>query len=271
MGDVARLSEMNEEALYDAFGVNAELLIDHAWGWEPTEIPAVKAYRPASNSISSGQVLAEPYSFEKGRLIVREMTEQLVLDLVRKGLVTKQMTLTITYDRTSLVTVYRGPNLEESVFNVKTTGKCYRGAVTFDHYGRPHPKHAHGTGNLPAYTSSGRKIMAAVLDVYDRKVDPDLLIRRINVTAEGVIAEHDMQDGECDPEQLDFFTDFQTLEKERERDAAADEKERRIQEATLQIQERYGKNALLKGMNLLDGATAIARNRQIGGHRSGEK
>ena len=271
MGDVAHLSEMNEEALYDAFGVNAELLIDHAWGWEPTEIPAVKAYRPASNSISSGQVLAEPYSFEKGRLIVREMTEQLVLDLVRKGLVTKQMTLTVTYDRTSLVTVCRGPNLEESVFNVKTTGKRYSGAVTFDHYGRPHPKHAHGTGNLPAYTSSGRKIMAAVLDVYDRKVDPDLLIRRINVTAEGVIAEHDMQDKECDPEQLDFFTDFQTLEKERERDTAADEKERRIQEATLQIQERYGKNALLKGMNLLDGATAIARNRQIGGHRSGEK
>ena len=273
MGDVARLSVVNEAALYDAFGVNAELLIDHAWGWEPTEIPMVKAYRPASNSLSSGQVLAEPYSFEKARLIVREMTEQLVLDLVRKGLVTKQMTLTVTYDRTSLITVYRGPSLNESVFNVKTTGERYRGAVTFDHYGRPHPKHAHGTGNLPAYTSSGRKIMAAVLDVFDRKVDPDLLVRRINVAAEGIIAERDVRDEseKSDVGQLDFFTDYEAREKERELDAAADEKERRIQEATLQIQKRYGKNALLKGMNLLEGATAIERNRQIGGHRSGEK
>ena len=196
-----------------------------------------------------------------------------MLDLVRKGLVTKQITLTVTYDRTSLITVYRGPSLNESVFNVKTTGERYRGAVTFDHYGRPHPKHAHGTGNLPAYTSSGRKIMAAVLDVFDRKVDPDLLVRRINVAAEGIIAERDVRDEseKSDVEQLDFFTDYEAREKERELDAAADEKERRIQEATLQIQKRYGKNALLKGMNLLEGATAIERNRQIGGHRSGEK
>ncbi|MBP5239418.1 MAG: DNA methylase [Oscillospiraceae bacterium] len=271
MGDVARLSKENEAVLYDAFGVNAELLIDHAWGWEPTEIRTVKAYRPVSNSLSTGQVLAEPYPFEKGRLIVREMTEQLVLDLVRKGLVTRQMTLTVNYDRTSLVTVYRGPTLEESVFQVKTTGERYRGAVTFDHYGRPHPKHAHGTGNLPAYTSSGKKIVAAVLDVYDRKVDPDLLVRRINITAEGVEAERDVPNEGGGTEQLDFFTDYEAREKERERDAAADEKERRIQEAALQIRERYGKNALLKGMNLLEGATAIGRNGQIGGHRSGEE
>ena len=268
MGDVARLSERNEAALYDAFGVNAELLIDHAWGWEPTDIPAVKAYRPVSNSLSSGQVLAEPYSFEKGRLIVREMTELLALDLVRKGLVTKRMTLTVSYDRSSLVVAKRGASWKDSVYNVSSTGKPYRGTVTIDQHGRPHPKYAHGTGNLPDWTSSGRKIVAAVLDVYDRTVDPDLPVRRFNVTAEDVVPECGVKHAEDGAEQLDLFTDYEALEKVRAAEAAADGKERRIQEAALQIQGRYGKNALLKGMNLLDGATTVERNGQIGGHRS---
>ena len=268
MGDVARLSEQNEGALYKSLGVNAELLIDHAWGWEPTEIKTIKSYRPATKSISSGQVLMEPYDFEKAQLIVREMTELLVLDLVRKRLVTKQVTLTIGYDRESIVCVYRAERLSESTFNVKKTGKRYTGNVRLDHYGRPTPKYAHGTGNIDRWTSSTRRIMSTMMEIYNRVVDPDLLIRRINIAATNLIPERSIpQEG---PEQLSLFEDYEALEKQKAEEAAADDKERRIQEATLRIQSKYGKNALLKGINLQEGATSIARNKQIGGHKSGE-
>ena len=268
MGDVARLSEKNEAALYDALGINAELLIDHAWGWEPTTIEAIKAYRPASNSLSSGQVLKEPYSFDKGRLIVQEMTELLVLDLVRKRLVTKKVELTIGYDRESLTVLVPGKTMRDTVYAVSKTGKEYRGAVTADPYGRPHPKHAHGTGNIDRYTNSTRRVMKAVLGVYDRVVDSDLLIRRVNVAAVNLIDEQGIP--EEVPEQLDLFTDYEELERQKAKEQAEDEKERKIQMATLKLQQKYGKNAILKGMNLLDGGTTIERNGQIGGHRSGE-
>lgn len=268
MGDVARLSEKNEAALYNALGINAELLIDHAWGWEPTTIEAIKAYRPASNSLSSGQVLKEPYSFDKGRLIVQEMTELLVLDLVRKRLVTKKVELTIGYDRESLTVLVPGKTMRDTVYAVSKTGKEYRGAVTSDPYGRPHPKHAHGTGNIDRYTNSTRRIMKAVLGVYDRVVDPDLLIRRVNVAAVNLIDEQGIP--EEVPVQLDLFTDYEELERQKAKEQVEDEKERKIQMATLKLQQKYGKNAILKGMNLLDGGTTIERNGQIGGHRSGE-
>ncbi len=268
MGDVARLSEKNEAALYDAMGINAELLIDHAWGWEPTTIEWIKKYRPASNSLSSGQVLKEPYDYEKGRLIVREMTELLVLDLVRKGLVTKKVELTISYDRESLKVLVPGRSMRDTVYAVTKTGKEYKGKVTADHYGRPHPKHAHGTGNVDAWTNSTRRIMEAMMGIYSRVVDEDLYIRRVNISAVDLISEKDIPEEK--PEQLDLFTDYEELEQQKEATRAADEKERKIQKTALMLQEKYGKNAVLKGMNLLDGGTTIERNGQIGGHRSGE-
>lgn len=266
MGDVARLSIQDEERLYKEFGVNAELLIDHAWGWEPTEISTIKSYKPENNSISSGQVLMEPYNAEKGKLIVKEMTELLVLDLVRKNLVTRQVVLTIGYDRESLKVLHQGRTPQDTVYAVATTGKRYTGAVTADFYGRLVPKHAHGTGNLERYTSSTRKIMEVMTQLYDRIVDPDLLIRRVNVVAAGVIKESDIPPKE--PEQMDLFTDYSKRDKEREEEKKADEKEKRMQKATLLLQEKFGKNAVLKGMNLSEGATTIQRNGQIGGHKA---
>ena len=267
MGDVARLSETNEDALYAAMGINAELLIDHAWGWEPTTIPLIKQYKPQSSSLSSGQVLKEPYSWEKGRLIVQEMTELLSLDLVRQGLVTKKVELSIGYDRESLQVLIPGKGLADTVYAVKTTGRRYAGKVGLDYYGRPSPQHAHGTGNLDRWTNSTRRIRKAILEIFDRTVDPDLLIRRVNIAA-AVLPEKDApREG---PEQLDLFTDYEALEKQRAEEQAADEKERRMQQTTLLIQQKYGKNAVLKGMNFLEGGTTIERNAQIGGHRSGE-
>ena len=267
MGDVARKSIQDEEILYDTFGINAELLIDHAWGWEPATIASVKAYQPENKSISSGQVLKEPYDWEKGRLITKEMTELLVLDLVRKGVVTKQMTLTVGYDRTSIKYAYQGKNLQDSTFTVTKTGKKYMGTVGLDMYGRPCPKHAHGTGNLDRFSSSTAAIMKAVLEVYDSKVDPDLYIRRVNIAACGIIDENDIP--EEIPEQLNLFVDYEALERERSERLAAEDKERRLQRTTLLIQEKYGKNAMLKGMNFLEGGTTRERNEQIGGHRAG--
>ena len=266
MGDVARLSEWNETALYNAFGINAELLIDHAWGWEPTDIAAIKSYRPASNSLSSGQVLKEPYDWDKGRLIVREMTESLVLDLVRKGLVTKKIELTIGYDRSSLKVLSPGKSIRDTVYAVAKTGREYTGKVGSDGYGRAAPKHAHGTGNLSVYTSSSRRIMAAMMELYDRVVDKDLLIRRVNVVAVGLIPETEMP--EEAPEQISFFSDPETVEQQRAEEAAADEKERRLQQTTLLLQSKFGKNAVLKGMNLSEGATMRERNGLIGGHKA---
>ena len=266
MGDVARLSLKNEDLLYKALGVNAELLIDHAWGWEPVTIRAIRDYRPAATSLSSGQVLMRPYEYEEGRLIVREMTELLALDLVRKGLVTKQVVLTISYDRESLQAAKPGRTIQDTVFTVTKTGKVYTGAVTADHYGRPHPKHAHGTGNIDRWTSSTKRIMAAMLEIYDRVVDPDLCIRRVNVVAANLIRESEIPQEE--PRQLDLFNDFAAMERQRAAEKAADERERRLQITTLLLQSRYGKNAVLKGMNLQEGATTRARNAQIGGHKA---
>lgn len=269
MGDVARLSVRNEAELYDDFGINAELLIDHAWGWEPTEISTIKSYKPQTNSLSSGQVLMEPYEYVKAKLIVREMTELLVLDLVRKGLVTKQVTLTVGYDRTSIEYAYRGKTIAESSFRVVKTGKIYHGKVKADPYGRPHPAHAHGTGNVDRWTSSTKRIMDVMMELFERIVDPDLTVRRINVVAANLIPENEIP--EEGPQQLSLFVDYDALEKQKQKDDAEDDRERRIQKATLLLQAKYGKNALLKGMNLQEGATTIQRNGQVGGHRAGDE
>lgn len=252
MGDIARCSICNEEVLYKLFGINAELLIDHAWGWEPCTIADVKAYKPSSNSIGSGQVLHCPYSFEKAKLIVKEMTELLVLDLVDKRLVTKQMVLTIGYDI-------------ENLKNPKISRK-YNGEITTDHYGRKIPKHAHGTVNLEKETSSTRLIMEAVMSLFDRIADENLLVRRINLTANNVVDEQSVKKDEPYL-QLDLFTDYEKLQRERKQEESELQKERKIQEAMLDIKKQYGKNAILKGMNLEEGATTIDRNKQVGGHR----
>lgn len=273
MGDIARQSVRNESVLYDALGVNAELLIDHAWGWEPVDLATIKSYKPETTSISSGQVLKEPYDFSHGRLIVREMTELLVLDLVRKGLVTRQMVLTIDYDRSCIAPRFSSATHSSSsgyratAYVVVRTGKPYTGTVTTDHYGRPCPKHAHGTGNLERWTSSTQAILAAVLSVYDEKVDKDLTIRRVNIATCNLIPENEIP--EKAPEQLTLFMDYDALEREKKERQKAEARERKIQQATLAIQDKYGKNALLKGMNLLKGATTIERNGQVGGHRAG--
>ena len=256
LGDVARasLNPYCEDRLYKTFGVNAELIIDHAWGWEPVTVEDIRQYRPSTSSISSGQVLQCPYDFEKGRLIVREMTELLVLDLVRKHVVTKQIVLDIGYDRESL----EGER-----------GRKYTGSVVMDPYGHKIPKAAHGTGNMDGYTSSTHVIMSAVLDVYDRVVHKDLLIRRVNVTACNLVSETEIPEDK--PEQLDMFTDYEALEQEKKARQLAEEKERRLQNVTLAIQDKFGKNAMLKGMNLMEGGTTIARNGQIGGHKAGDE
>ena len=228
--------------------------IDHAWGWEPVTVEDIRQYRPSTSSISSGQVLQCPYDSEKGRLIVREMTEVLVLDLVRKHVVTKQIVLDIGYDRESL----EGER-----------GRKYTGPVVMDPYGRKIPKAAHGTGNLDYYTSSTHAIMSAVLDVYDRVVHKDLLIRRVNVTACNLVSETEIPEDK--PKQLDMFTDYEALEQEKKARQLAEEKERRLQNVTLAIQDKFGKNAMLKGMNLMEGGTTIARNGQIGGHKAGDE
>ena len=258
MGDVARCSLgkendfYNEGLLYRLFGINAELLIDHAWGWEPCTIADIKAYKPENNSISSGQVLQFPYSFDKGRLVAREMTDLLVLDLVDKGLVTDQMVLTVGYDIECLT----NPDIR----------KKYHGPVTRDQYGREVPKAAHGSINLKAPTSSTRQITDALMELYDRIVNRDLLVRRMYVVANHVMDEDSVKE-DAVPQQLDLFTDYEALEKEREAEEAALKREKSLQKAMLEIKQKYGKNAILKGMNLEEGATTVERNQQIGGHR----
>jgi len=266
MGDVARLSRTNEDALYRAFGVNAELLIDHAWGWEPTEIAAIKAYRPESTGISSGQVLMEPYDFDRAKLIVREMTESLALDLTRKKVVTKQVALTINYDRTCILP---GNPVSGAAWLVAKTGKPYAGEVTADYYGRSCPKHAHGTAGLDRWTASSARLVKAMLEIYDRVVDPDLTVRRVTVGAGSLIPEDEIPAEE--PVQLDFFTDPLAEEKKKETESAAEGKERRLQQAALALHEKFGRNALVKAMSLQNGATARQRNAQVGGHRAGEE
>lgn len=259
MGDVARCSVgkpnayHNEELLYRLFGVNAELLIDHAWGWEPCSMADIKAYKPAANSIGSGQVLQCPYDSGKAKLIVREMTDLLVLNLVDKGLVTDQLVLTVGYDIENLT----DPEIR----------KRYQGEIVTDRYGRKIPKHAHGTANLDRKTSSTMLILDAVMDLYDRIIDHNLLVRRIYVTACHV-TEESAASKQPAFEQLDLFTDYQALEQKKQEEEAKLNREKQLQQAMLGIQKKYGKNAVLKGMNLEEGATARERNRQIGGHKA---
>ena len=250
MGKIARCSIEKEDLLYKLFGVNAELLIDHAWGWEPCTIDLVKAYRPETSSMSSGQVLKEPYTFEKARNVVMEMADAISLELVEKRLVTNQLVLTVSYDRESLIK----PEIASK----------YHGDVVIDYYGRPVPKHAHGTANLDTHSSSSRRIIAAVMSLYDSIVNRDLLIRRLNISTNNIIPEVLPMKGEKKTaSQLDLFTDYEAIEKAEQ----LDKKERRIQEAVINIKHRFGKNAILKGTSYAEGATAKERNKQIGGHR----
>ena len=251
MGDIAQasLKEYGENKLYKRFGVNAELLIDHAWGWEPCTIDDIRAYKPENKSIGTGQVLHCPYDTEKAKLIVREMTELLVLDLVEKRLVTDQLVLTIGYD----------------IENVKN--KTYKGEISIDRYGRKIPKHSHGTANIGKHTSSTMLIMNAMMDLYDRIINPKLCVRRVNISANHVISEDSVVD-KVSYEQMDLFTDYEKLDKERQSEKEHLEKERAIQEATIGLRNKYGKNAILKGINLQEGATTRDRNKQIGGHKA---
>ena len=258
MGDIARCSLgredefYNEGLLYKLFGVNAELLIDHAWGYEPVTIAHIKAYKPTPNSLGSGQVLHCAYTNEKARLISREMADQLVLDLVDKGLVTDSVVLTVGYDIENLTDPERR--------------KQYRGEVVTDHYGRQIPKHAHGTVNLPRYNSSTNMIVEAVVQLFDRITDPNLLVRRINLVACHILPEH-LAVQPADYTQLDLFAD-PAADRRREEEEAELKRERRRQQAVLTIKKKYGKNAIIKGMNLEEGATAMDRNGQIGGHKA---
>lgn len=247
MGDIARCSERNEELLYRLFGVNAELLIDHAWGWEPCTMKDVKEYRPQSNSIGSGQVLQSPYPAEKARLVSREMADSLSLDLVEKNLAATSITLTVGYD---------AENINE----------FYSGLTKTDHYGRTVPKGTHGSFTFDMPTSSTREITAAVMEIFDRIVDSSLLVRRIYVTADKVIdADFAERPRAFQP---DLFDNPDEQKKERETKEAMTEKERKLQNATISIKRRFGKNALLRGMSFEEGATARERNQQIGGHKA---
>ena len=259
MGDIARCSigkeneYYNEDLLYKMFGINAELLIDHAWGWEPCTIADVKSYKPESNSIGSGQVLHCAYEYEKAKIIVREMADLLALDLVDKGLVTDQLVLTVSYDIENLTDPERR--------------KIYTGPIKTDYYGRKAPVHAHGTINLQRRTSSSKIIMSAVTGLYEEIVNSKLLIRRVNLVANHVVSDR-FQEESTRIEQLDLFTDYAALEKQKEIEYAEREKEKKMQNAMLDIKKKYGKNAILKGMNLQEGATTRDRNRQIGGHKA---
>ncbi len=253
MGDVARCSVgpansvMNEELLYKLFGVNAELLIDHAWGWEPTEIADCKAYVPDSRSLSQGQVLPRPYAHAEGRIIVQEMADQISMDLVRKGLYSDQVVLYVIYD-------------------IENTAK-YQGEIVSDWYGRKMPKSVHGSQNLGRLTSSTERIMEAACAIYDRLADPNLTVRRFYIAVTHLVPAAEAEAQAPSPEQLSLFVDPAALEQQREAENAALKKEQRRQKAVLQIRDRYGKNAIVRGMNLQESATAMERNRQVGGHK----
>lgn len=236
MGDVALCSEKDEDYLYKLFGINAELLIDHAWGWEPCEISEIRAYRPSSNSFSSGQVLKEPYSFNQAKIVAMEMAEEVSLGLLAKKMVTDQVVLTVGYD--------------------KISSSGYKGEKAKDFYGREVPKHAHGTFNLERMSASSRLISEAVAKIFDEKVDPKLKIRRIMIDVNHAKREEDLKK---ELRQLGLFDTAQ--------DESELKKERRAEEAILAIKRRYGKNAILKGINFEEGATGRERNAQIGGHK----
>ena len=245
LGDVARRSLTNPEQLYKLFGVNAELVIDHAWGWEPCTIADVKGYRSEGHSLSHGQVLSEPYTFAKARTVVLEITDQLVLEMVEQKLVCDQMVLTVCYDPESLAD-------GKGATGRASSGRTFKGEVTQDWYGRPVPKPAHGSANLGRQTSSTDLIMKAVGELYDRITDRSLLVRRMYV-----VANHVVDEASAAGVQLDLFQEEPDTERERSR-----------QEAILEIRRKFGKNAILKGMNFEEGATAKERNKQIGGHKA---
>ena len=249
MGDVARASIENEDFLYKLFGINAELLIDHAWGYEPCTIKSIKAYRPEKNSVGSGQVLHCAYNYEDAKIIVKEMTNELSLDLVRKNLITSQIVLTIEYDKDNLT----NPEIN----------KLYKGEITTDRYGRKIPKHGHGTINLDHKTSSTKLLTEAVIKLYERITDKRLLIRRIFVTANDVVNELNLKEDKK-YEQIDMFTNYKELEKKKEKEKS----EKQIQKAIINIKDKYGKNAIIKGMDLQSAGTTIERNSQIGGHKA---
>ncbi len=253
MGDVARYSEIGEKQLYKIFGVNAELIIDHAWGWEPCTIADIRSFRPVTNSLSSGQVLSRPYDNEEGLIIVKEMTELLSLDLVRKSVLTDQLTLTINYE----------------AFTDPKTADGFKGEIRADRYGRPAPVHAHGTANLPCYTASTRLMTDAISSLYKRITDPGLKIRRVNVCACRIMNEGEAEkENETEYEQLDLFTDYEALKKQHEEEDMLLKKEKALQLATLKIKDKFGRNAIIKGTDLMEGATTIERNRFIGGHKA---
>ncbi len=258
IGDIARCSlgkpteYYNEDLLYKLFGVNAELLIDHAWGWEPCTIADVKAYKPSTSSIVSGQVLQCAYPFDKARLIVREMADLLALDLVDKRLVTDQLVLTVGYDIENLT----NPKIKKS----------YTGPITTDQYGRPIPKAARGTTNLGRHTSSAKRILDAITELFERIVDKNLLVRRVSISANHVVDEGSIQKQDSF-EQMELFTDYEAAQTKKKQEEAALEREKKMQKAMLEIKKKYGKNAILKGMNLEEGATTLDRNKRIGGHK----
>ena len=252
MGDIAKISLVNEDLLFKLFGVNAELLIDHAWGYEPCTISDAKNYKPLRNSISTGQVLHCAYDYNKARLVVREMADSLSLDLVDKHLISNQFVLTIGYDAENL--------LDPKITNL------YHGEIITDNYGRSIPKHAHGTTNIDHYTSSTSIITNEVVKLYDKIINRDLLIKRINLTACNVVNEN-YQDKTVITKQLDLFSDTSAINKQKENELNNEVEERKIQRTLIDIKNKYGKNAILKGMNLEEGSTQKDRNEQVGGHR----
>jgi len=247
MGDIARFSLTGAETLYKTFGINAELLIDHAWGYEPTRIKDIKEYHTENNSISSGQVLSKPYPFEKGKLVMKEMADMLSLDLLDKRLVTDQIVLTVCYDNSST--------------------NSYSGELAVDPYGRTVPKESHGSLNLECQTSSSDIITEAFVELFDKIVKPHLYIRRMYLVANHVVPEYSVIK-EPAYEQMDLFTDYEELDKKRSQESEKRKKERKKQETILSIKKKYGKNSILKGIDYEEDATAKDRNSQVGGHNA---
>lgn len=254
MGRIARCSIENEELLYHLFGVNAELIIDHAWGWEPCTLKDAKNYKPENNSLSSGQVLSTGYSYKKALVVIREMADEMSLRMVRHHLVTDQITISVSYDAANL----NDPNIKQS----------YEGPIIKDYYGRLAPKSAHGSANLGLFTSSSKLMIKAAAKLFAEITNPELLVKRLNVTASHVISEYDAPKPNVEQGQLDLFADYEALSKTQEKVQAKLKKERRMQEAVLNIKGKYGKNAILRGLNFEEGATAKERNQQIGGHKA---
>ena len=253
MGDIAECSHYNEDLLYKLFGVNAETLIDHAWGYEDTNLDDIKKYKPTFNSISSGQVLHRPYNYKETKLILREMADLLSLDLVEKRVVTDQIVLDIGYDISNLT----DPKIK----------RIYDGEISYDPYGRPVPKHAHGTINIDHKTSSTKILTDKILELYERIIDFRLTVRRVNICANKVVSEDSIEEEQPTIQQFDLFTDYESLNKKIKEERKKEKKERELQHALLGIKNKYGKNAILKGMNLESAATTIARNQGVGGHR----